>query len=270
MDDGPRDRNLLLLAGREALGALPREIAHVEPFDDRVHSGLQLAVVQSAQRAEIADVLARRKAWIHADLRRDDADSSTHLLGRDPGVKAQDFDRARVRGQQRADDAQRRRLAGAVRTEETEDLAGVGLERDAAQDLVRAQLLGQAVDLDRHLRHRLRLVTFLVAVDVGLPARAAGFLAAAGFLVAAVFLAAAGLLAAGFAVARFGAAASTGSGCGCGAGSGSAFAGSGTAAGPIELDSVRWQVSHVTIVRTSPPRWCASRRKLRARPQEGQ
>jgi hypothetical protein len=104
-------------------------------------------------------------------------------------------------------------------------------------------------------------VVFLVAVERGF----GGVLGlAAGFL-ATGFLAVAFLVGAGFAGARFagaGGGASSATGSGAGAGSGSA------AATPIELESVRWHVSQLTIVRTSPPRWCSSRRRLRERLQK--
>jgi hypothetical protein len=50
----------------------------------------------------------------------------------------------------------------------------------------------------------------------------------------------------------------------------SSSAGGSTLATPTELDSVRWQVSQVTMVRTSVPSWCCSFRKVRGRPQNEQ
>jgi len=106
---------------------------------------------------------------------------------------------------------------------------------------------------------------------------AAGFLGAgfvgAGF-VAAGFLGAG--LAAALAPAALGARfAGSGSGVGVAAAGASTFFGSSAAAGsleatPIELDSVRWHVSHVTIVRTRVPSWCSSRRRVRGLPQKEQ
>src|SRR5207245_9229631 len=75
-----------------------------------------------------------------------------------------------------ADRPQRRGLARAVRSEEPEDLARVRFERDAAQHLVRPQILFEAIDLDRHLGHFF-LVAGLFAVDVGLPPLAAALAA---------------------------------------------------------------------------------------------
>ena len=45
---------------------------------------------------------------------------------------------------------------------------------------------------------------------------------------------------------------------------------SSTAATPIELESVRWQLSQVTIVRTSAPSCRSSRRRVRGRAQKEQ
>jgi len=104
-------------------------------------------------------------------------------------------------------------------------------------------------------------VTFLVAVDVGLAAFVA-FVAFVPFVVLAAGLAAAflgaGLVAersggAGFDAARF---ALAGAASAAGAATSAVFsAAAGSAcATPMELERVRWQVSHVTMVRTRVPR----------------
>jgi len=55
-------------------------------------------------------------------------------------------DPPRVEAQQRGEDAERRRLAGAVGTEEPDDLARGDLERDAAERELRAVTFPKAVD----------------------------------------------------------------------------------------------------------------------------
>src|SRR5207245_3326568 len=166
-----------------------------------------------------------------------------------------------------ADRPQRRGLARAVRSEEPEDLALVRLERDAAQHLVRPQILFEAIDLDRHLGHFF-LVARLVAVDVGLPPLAA---ALAAFLTG-VRVGLAGAFGLAGVAALTGDAALTGTSAFAGD---AALIGSSAAAGsadatPTELDSVRWQLSHVTMLRTRVPSWCSSRRRFRGRPQNEQ
>jgi hypothetical protein len=61
----------------------------------------------------------------------------------------------------------------------------------------------------------------------------------------------------------------TGSAAGSGSAATDSDAGS-TLATAIVLDSVRWQVSQVTMVRTSAPSWCCSFRSVRGRPQNEQ
>jgi len=152
----------------------------------------------------------------------------------------------------------------------------LGFERDAAQHLVRAKGLLEAVNPDRRLGHFFFEAVFL-AVPFDTVAFAAGFLGAgfagAGF-VAAGFLGAG--LAAALAPAALGARfAGAGAAAGVTAGGASTVLGSSAAAGsleatPIELESVRWHVSHVTIVRTRVPSWCSSRRRVRGLPQKEQ
>src|SRR5438128_2637061 len=88
---------------------------------------VELAIQDSAQLREIGDVLSRRKSRVDADLRGHHADPAADLLRRDLGVKAEDLDRPGVRREHRADDAQGGGLAGAVGTEQAEDLARVRL-----------------------------------------------------------------------------------------------------------------------------------------------
>src|SRR5207247_3925856 len=97
----------------------------------------------------------------------DDAHAAAHLLGRNPRVESEHLERARVGREQRADDAQRGRLPRPVGTEEAEDLAAAGLQRDSAQHLVRPERLLESVDPDRRFAH-LFLEVRLVAVDRGL------------------------------------------------------------------------------------------------------
>lgn len=101
----------------------------------------------------------------------------------------------------------------------------------------------------------------LVAVVVFGRAAGADFLAA-GFVAPAVFVLASA--AAGF---TGGSAAASGTGVGAAACSAASAC---VAATPIVLESVRWQVSQVTIVRTRPPRRCSSRRRVRGRSQNEQ
>src|SRR5207253_6680100 len=150
------------------------------------------------------------------------------------------------------------RLAGAVGPEQPEDFALAGDERDAVKHLLLSERLLQPLDSDRGFGHFfLVVVAFLVEV--------AGFFVlaedAAGFL-AATFLV---LVATG---ARTGF--DSGGASGMGAGSAGVSSTGLTAGTPIVFESVRLQLSQVTIIRTNPPRCRSSRRRLRVRWQKGQ
>jgi len=146
------------------------------------------------------------------------------------------LDSTRVGRQERADDPQGGGLAGSVGPQQAEDLSRLGLERDAAQHLVGPKRLLQALDRDRRAAHPVRRVRFAGALGFAL---AVFGLAAAFALAGAAGFAAAGLTSRLLGVTRSCAGAST--------------AGVSTGATPMVLDSVRWQVSQVTIVRTSAP-----------------
>ena len=150
---------------------------------------------------------------------------------------------AGVGREQSGDEAKGGGLACTVWPEQAEDLSRLRLERDSAQDLVLAERLLEALHRDRGFR-QLRFFgeLFFDAVDFAAAAARLGAGLAAGFAFGAGF--------------SFGAAGATAAaaGAGVGSGSGAAAAGSGSAlATPIELERVRWHVSHVTIVCTSVP-----------------
>ena len=94
MDDRASDRDLLLLAGGQALRPLLGERAHVEPVDHAVHPSLHLSVEHTRQLGKVRDVLACAEAWVDADLRGDHADPTPHLLGRHAGVVTKDLNRS--------------------------------------------------------------------------------------------------------------------------------------------------------------------------------
>src|SRR5205085_4011833 len=80
-----------------------------------------------------------------------DADPLAERAARLLGVEAEDVDGPRVPAAVALEDLDRRRLAGAVRAEEAEDLAVRDLEVDAAHRLERAVRFAQSADGDcRH------------------------------------------------------------------------------------------------------------------------
>lgn len=77
---------------------------------------------------EERDVLVDREVAVQAEALRQVTDARRDLAVLSDGIDAEDADRSGVGVQQAAQQANRRRLAGAVRTDETEHLAAVDVE----------------------------------------------------------------------------------------------------------------------------------------------
>ena len=71
-----------------------------------------------------------------------------HLLAVALDVEAVDGGVAAGRDEEAAEDADERRLAGAVRAEEAEDLAARDLQRDAVERADGAEVLGDVLNVD--------------------------------------------------------------------------------------------------------------------------
>ena len=81
-----------------------------------------------------------------ADSRRQYAERAANLQRRSDAIVTVDDCATSVRPQYGAQDAQRRRLAGAVVTEQAGDAAVLRFERDIVQRLYGAELLAEALD----------------------------------------------------------------------------------------------------------------------------
>ena len=131
--------HLLLAAGhRPRLLLLPLGQAR-EELEDAVDVLLEVRLVGALERAHL-EVLEHGHAREEAPPLRRLRDSHLHdrVRGRVGDVLAAEADRALARMVEAVDRAQRRRLAGAVRADQRDDLALVHLERDALQRLDRA------------------------------------------------------------------------------------------------------------------------------------
>src|SRR5579859_3291214 len=125
--------------------------------------------------------------------------------------------------------------------------------------MILAERLLEAIDLDRRGDPRPDHLLFVV--------RLAGTALGLG-LVAGLGVAAAGALVVRLAVAFL-------AGCSTAWEAGATTSAASAGAGPVPatsivLESVRWQVSHVTVARTNVPRCRSSRRSVRGRPQNEQ
>ena len=128
------------------MAAMPS--ARDELVDPRVERGAG----ETVQRAVVADVLAGGEPRVEPARVRQHADAPANGVAVADDVVAVDAWRARVRDHQRREHPQERGLAGAVRTEQSGDLAVGGGERDAvdgAHLAVPAERLGQVLDDDQ-------------------------------------------------------------------------------------------------------------------------
>src|SRR6185503_12062830 len=107
--------------------------------------------------AEEVEVLTRAERRIDGDRLRDVAEDATRRRGAGWQSVSGDRDVAAVEGEQRRQHPERRRLAGAVRTEETDDLARADRERNAVERGAHFVALDQALDEDE-IVHRERYI----------------------------------------------------------------------------------------------------------------
>ena len=108
-----------------------------------------LAVVESVDAAEEADVLIDRQQLVEREPLRHVADPPLDAFGIARDVDAADDAPSRGRRQQAAQHADGRGLAGAVAAEEAEDLAAPHVEADAIDGDELAEAARQIAHLDR-------------------------------------------------------------------------------------------------------------------------
>ena len=106
---------------------------------------------QALQAPEEPQVLGRREVLVDRRVLAGDADQLADAVRLAGHVDAEDLRVARVDRQQRREHPQHRRLAGAVRAEDAEDLALAHLEVDAVDGAQVAEGLHQAACLDGRL-----------------------------------------------------------------------------------------------------------------------
>src|ERR1700674_3017266 len=153
--EGLDDHDLALVAGR-VLAKLTARV-EVEALDQL----LEIRLVDApAQVREILEDLAAGQVGVERRLARDVTDQSFDGDRVVPAVEARDARAARVGSEKRHEDADRRGLAGAVGTEEAEDLAFGDLERDIDDAALAAVALRELLYVNHRLRHLLCLLRF--------------------------------------------------------------------------------------------------------------
>ena len=143
VDEGEGDRQALPLTARQLARLGPLALVEIEEPDELFRR--QGVSIEAAEQVEDLD---------HRELRVErrglEGDPDPFLEG--PriagGVDPEDLEAAGVGGPQPLEHLHGRRLAGAVRAEEAEDLAGADLERDTVDGLHVAVCLADVTDPD--------------------------------------------------------------------------------------------------------------------------
>src|SRR5262249_51964093 len=132
-----------LLPPGQGLHARVALLAEADEVDHLVHVA-RPAVVPGEEAGRLPH------GEIRPELRllQDDADALPVLAPRACGIEAEDVDASAVALAVTLEDLDRRRLAGAVRAEQSEDLAFVDPEADAADGFMAAVRLAQFLDED--------------------------------------------------------------------------------------------------------------------------
>ena len=120
----------------------------VSPRSSSVRSTYSSAGFSSIEPRHELQVLGDRQILVEREFLRHVADFALDLQALGPDVVAEHLARAFVGRQQAAHDADGRRLAGAVRPEEADDLAFGDVHRHMVDDGLGAEALDEAGDLD--------------------------------------------------------------------------------------------------------------------------
>ena len=143
------DEHDLALVARRVLAELAARV-EVKAIDEL----LEVGMVDAASKVrEVLEDLAAGQVGVERRLARHVADEPFDVDRSLPAVEACDARAARVRAQQRHEDADGRRLAGAVGPQEAEHLALADLQREVDDASLAAIAFGQALDLDHCFRH---------------------------------------------------------------------------------------------------------------------
>ena len=175
MEQGADDLDLHPLAERKLSDGLAHEVAHVEQRDQLVPQREEVRTRDLVDRAVELEGVERRQVPLQlVPVAHDERDPAQEVALALRGDVPEDACLPAGHVEETGQHLEGRRLAGAVRAEEADDLAGLDLERDAvdsanlahlaAHETLRRRLqalvalgdledLQQAVDVDRRLTH---------------------------------------------------------------------------------------------------------------------
>ena len=144
VEQRPREQQPLAHAGGERLGPAALRVGQADALENLLGARARQAV----ELAEQLEVLHRREALVQRGVLGDQVDLGANAFELAREVVAEHLRLAGRRPRAAGEDAQRRRLAGAVVTEQAEDLTGLRIEGDAVKRLDAAVVLGEVGDAD--------------------------------------------------------------------------------------------------------------------------
>src|SRR6059036_3496169 len=153
VDQRARQRKSLPPAARELPRELAEPIAQREEGNDVGQARPRRAPPQAVNPRVEIEILGDRQVLVYPDLLSHVPDPLLDLLGRDGDVESRDQRRPGGRLEQPAQHADRRRLAGAVRTEQAEDFARLDAEGEGIDRGERAEAPREVAGLDGGLNH---------------------------------------------------------------------------------------------------------------------
>ena len=128
--------------------ARPAGVGQLDELERLAYAPVALAAGDLARRERVLDVARHRHVREQRVALEDEADVALVRRQRVDDLLAQRHAAAPVLDEAR-DDVQRRRLARAARAEQGDELAGLGLERDAVEHLGAAEPDREVLDADR-------------------------------------------------------------------------------------------------------------------------
>ena len=149
VDQPARDLHAAPHAARKVSDRLVRPRRQLDGLDELRNDPIALLLRHVVELRVDQQVLADAELHVARHRLRDHADRSAHVVGLANDVEAVDDRRARRRRQQRRHHADERRLARAVRPEQTEDLALLDAEAHALDGREVAEALDDVPDFDR-------------------------------------------------------------------------------------------------------------------------
>ena len=148
VEDAAADRQALAHPGRELADPLVGAALHPDRTQRRLDPGLAGLAVDSVQSGVEAEVLAPAQVPVEERLMAEVADPAAQLPGLARQRAPEDLDLAAARPQKGGEDPQQGRLAGPVRAEHEQGLAGAEGQVDTLQGGPFAELVAQAAQLD--------------------------------------------------------------------------------------------------------------------------